>query len=140
MSSTFVAQTAVLGALVVVFDYAMKFSGLKIPFPPLTYLKFDFTGIPIVLSLLLSCILSGTATSTVAALAILARSGDAVSAFMKGLAEFATVIGMYAANVLLNKRPKLAKPASFVTGSAARVAVMAIANLIILPNFRGMTV
>ena len=86
--------TAILAALVVVFDYTLKFSGLKIPFPWLPFLKFDFTGIPIILSLFLHGLSSGATTSVVAFLAIVARSGDLVAAGMKGLAEFSTVLGM----------------------------------------------
>ncbi len=139
MSTIFVAQTAVLGALVVVFDYAMKFSGFKIPFPWLPYLKFDFTGVPILLSLFLSGPLLGASTSAVAMLAIFVRSGDAVSAFMKALAEFSTVLGMYAGYAVFKKRQNLAKPASFMTGCTARVVVMALTNLIVLPSYYGMT-
>jgi riboflavin transporter FmnP len=74
------AKIAVLSALVVVFDYSLKFSGLKIPFPWLPFLKFDFTGIPIVLSTLIIDLGGGTITSIVAFLAILVRSGDAIGA------------------------------------------------------------
>ncbi len=139
MSTTFIAQTAILGALVVVFDYAMKFSGFKIVFPPLSYLKFDFTGIPIVLSFFLSGLTSGATTSIVAMLAILARSGDIVSAFMKALAEFSTVLGMLIGLTMFKNRLRLAKPASFFTGCTVRVVVMALANLIVLPLYYPMT-
>ena len=94
LSTTTLASIAVLGALVVVFDYSLKFSGFKIPFPWLPFLKFDFTGIPIVLSAIIHGLGAGTITSAVAFLAILARSGDVVGASMKGLAEFSTVLGM----------------------------------------------
>ncbi len=83
-----------LAALVVVFDYALKFSGLKIPFPWLPFLKFDFTGVPIALALLLYGLSSGATTSVVASLAILARSGDLVGATMKAIVEFSTVSGI----------------------------------------------
>ena len=43
--------TAIMAALVIVFDYTLKYSGLKIPFPWYPNLKFDFTGVPIVMSL-----------------------------------------------------------------------------------------
>ena len=76
-----------LAALVVVFDYTLKFSGLKIPFPWLPFLKFDFTGVPITLSLLLYGLSSGATTSILACLAILVRSGDLVGATMKAIAE-----------------------------------------------------
>jgi riboflavin transporter FmnP len=52
LSTRTLAGTAVLAALVVVFDYTLKYANLKIVFPWLIYLKFDFTGVPIVLSLL----------------------------------------------------------------------------------------
>jgi riboflavin transporter FmnP len=74
------AGTAILGTLVVVFDYSLKYSGFKIPFPWLPYLKFDFTGVPIVLFLLSFGLASGITTSAVALLAILARARVAQSA------------------------------------------------------------
>jgi riboflavin transporter FmnP len=138
-SSTIIAQTAILSALVVVFDYAMKFSGFKIIFPWLPYLKFDFTGIPIVLSLLLISLGSGAATSTVTMLAILVRSGDVVSASMKALAEFSTILGMFIGMIVFKKNLKLTKPASFLTGCIARVMIMTVANLIILPLYTSIT-
>jgi len=139
MSTTIIAQIAILGALVVVFDYAMKFSGFKIIFPWLPYLKFDFTGIPIVLSFLLIGLKSGAITSIVAMLAILARSGDVVGASMKALAEFSTILGMSIGMAVFKKDLKLAKLASFLTGCTARVMIMAMANLIILPLYTPMT-
>ena len=139
MNTTVIAQTAILGALVVVFDYAMKFSASKIIFPWLPYLKFDFTGIPIVLSFLLIGLKSGAATSIVAMLAILARSGDVVGASMKALAEFSTILGMSIGMAVFKKDLKLAKLASFFTGCIARVMIMAMANLVILPLYTSMT-
>jgi len=130
------ARTAILGALVVVFDYTLKFSGLKIPFPWLTFLKFDFTGIPIVLSLLLIGLKSGTITSTVAFLAILVRSGDIVGSSMKALAEFSTILGM-SLGLMWLKKTKFAKPVSFILGCASRVLVMVLANFVILPWYYG---
>ncbi len=89
-----IAGTALLAALVVVFDYSMKYSGLKMIFPWLPFLKFDFTGIPIVLSFYLFGFISSAFTSAIALFAILARSGDFFSASMKALAELFTVVGM----------------------------------------------
>jgi riboflavin transporter FmnP len=138
-STTVIAQTAVLSALVVVFDYTMKFSGFKIIYPWLPYLKFDFTGIPIALSFLLIGLLSGATTSTVAMLAILVRSGDVVSAFTKALAEFSTILGMSIGMRVFKKNLKLEKPVSFIIGCLMRVVIMAIANLVILPLYTSMT-
>jgi len=132
-STTIIAQTAILSALVVVFYYAMKLSGFQISFPWLPILKFDFTGIPIVLSFLLIGLKSGAITSLVAMLAILIRSGNVISAFMKALAEFSTVLGMFIGMVVFKKNLKHSKTASFITGCTARVIIMAIANLLVYP-------
>jgi riboflavin transporter FmnP len=129
--------TTVLAALVFIFDYTMKFSGLKIPFPWLPNLKFDFTGVPIVLSTLLFGLASGATTSAIAFLAILIRSGDVVGASMKALAEFSTILGMTLASKRFAKTPKLAKIASSFFGVASRSLTMFFANLIILPMFYG---
>jgi riboflavin transporter FmnP len=131
--------TAVLAALVFIFDYAMKFSGLKIPFPWLPNLKFDFTGVPIVLSTLLFGLASGATTSTVALFAILIRSGDVVGASMKALAEFSTILGMTLASRRFEKTTKLTKTASSFFGVASRSLTMFFANLIILPLYYGIT-
>jgi len=134
--SIFVARVAILSALVVIFDYTMKFSGWKIPFPfpPLTFLRFDFTGIPIVLSFLLLGLTPGAATSSVAFIAILVRSGKAVDALMKAMAEFSTVLGM----ALGLRLKKVGKPASYALGILLRVLVTTLANLVVLPSYQGM--
>ena len=126
ITSTALAGTTILAALVVVFDYTMKYSGLKMPFPWFPLLKFDFTGIPIVLSLLLFGLVPGAFTSAIAVLAILARSGDFVGSSMKGLAEFLTILGMFL-GLKIATRFKL--PASFSLGVATRVFVMMLVNL-----------
>ncbi len=130
-----VAGTAMLAALVVVFDYTLKFSGLKIPFPWLPFLKFDFTGVPITLSLLLYGLSSGATTSIVASLAILVRSGDLVGATMKAIAEFSTVSGI-AIGLRLPIRWRIVL--SVIVSVALRIATQSITNLIVLPVYYGM--
>jgi riboflavin transporter FmnP len=132
--ATTLAGTTILGTLVVVFDYSLKFSGLKIPFPWLPYLKFDFTGVPIVLSLLLFGLTSGTITSSVAFLAILVRSGDLVGAAMKAIAEFSTILGMTFALKLSKKNTKITKISSLILGVSSRSIMMVFANLIVFPQ------
>ncbi len=123
--------TAILSALVVVFDYTLKFSGWKIPFPWSTFLKFDLTGIPIVLSMLLYGLRVGGMTSAVAFLAIVVRSsGDFVGASMKALAEFATILGMAP---FVRRIGGIEKAISFILGLVVRIAVMSLANLVVLP-------
>jgi riboflavin transporter FmnP len=135
------AGTALLAALVIVLDYALKFSGLKIPFPWMPSLKFDFTGIPVALSLLMYGLPSALTTSLVAFVAILVRSGDVVGASMKFVAEFSTVLGL-ALGLKLTKRftSNVQKGVGLVLGIAFRIIVMSLANIIVLPNFYGITV
>ena len=130
--------TALLAALVVVIDYALKFSGLKIPFPWMPTLKFDFTGIPITLSLLMYGLPSALTTSVVAFVAIIARSGDVIGASMKFTAEFSTVLGLALGFKLTGKIiPWLQKGLGLSMGLLFRVAAMSLANIIILPAFYG---
>jgi riboflavin transporter FmnP len=138
ISTRTLTGTAILGALVVVFDYALKYSNLKIPFiPPLQFLHFDFTGIPVVLSLLLFDFPSGVTTSCIAFFAIFARSGKAVSASMKAIAELSTILGMALGLRLFKKSIKLTKAVSFVLGITFRCLIMFFANLIVQPLYYG---
>jgi len=130
--TTATAGTAVLAALVVIFDYTLKFSNLKIPFPWFPVLKFDLTGIPIALSLLLYGLRAVAATSAAALLGILARSGNLLSASMKALAELSTVLGMAP---FFRGNNSLRRTVGVVSGLAVRAIVMSAANLIVLPTF-----
>jgi riboflavin transporter FmnP len=130
MNTREVTGTAILSALVVVFDYALKFAGIKIPFPIFPILKFDLDGIPIVLSLLLYGPYSAVTTCFVALIAILARSGDALSASMKALAEFATVLGMIPFYKINSNR---LRGLAVIPGMATRVVVMIAATLAAWP-------
>jgi riboflavin transporter FmnP len=132
--------TAILAALVIVFDYALKFSGLKIPFPWMPFLKFDFTGVPIVVALLLFGLASSANTSAVASLGIVARSGDLIGGAMKGIAELSMVVGM-AAGLYLAERISSSRvirmAGMLAVGVVTRILVMSVWNLLVLPNFYG---
>ena len=132
--------TAILAAMVIVFDYALKYSGLKIPFPWMPFLKFDFTGIPIVVSLLLYGWPSSAFTSLAGTIGIVIRSGDLIGGAMKGVAEFSTAAGM-AMGLHLAKRTGqggyTAKILSVVLGLAFRIIVMSGWNLVVLPAYYG---
>ena len=139
--TTVITGTAILAALVVVFDYALKFSGLKIPFPWMPTLKFDFTGIPILLSFLMYGLPSAFTTSLIAAFAIVVRSGDLVSASMKALSEFTTVLGFAIGIWVCDKlrSPSIQKRwFGWLLGVSLRIIVMGAANLVVLPVFYGM--
>ena len=119
--------TAILAALVIVFDYSLKYSGLKIPFPWYPTLKFDFTGIPIALTLFLYGFPSSVMTSIVAGIGIFARSGNVISATIKVVAELATVFGLHLGD-------RFGKYVSWGAGLASRILVMSAVNLYVLPN------
>ncbi len=135
--SVFIAGTALLGAVVAVLDVTFKMAGLKIPFPLFTDLKFDVLGIPMLLAYFLFGSLSGIFTCGIAFLSITLRSGQFFSAFMKFLAEFVTMVGVYV--VLKARKPssseKKWKIFSMISGIALRVAVMDVANVLLLPVF-----
>jgi len=103
---------------------------LKIPFPWSPTLKFDFTGIPIALSMLLFGLIPGVFTSVIAFVAIMARSGNFISASMKALAEFTTMLGM-AIGLKLAKKFRFAF--TFSMGVALRVLIMMLFNLLLFP-------
>ncbi len=133
--SVILAGTALLGAIVAVLDWTFKIAGLKIPFPlpPLTFLKFDVMGVPMLLAYFLFGFPAGIVTSLVAFLSISLR--DPFGGFMKFLAEFATIVGVYV--VLRARKPssdKLKILAMF-SGVVVRVTLMAVANLLLLPIF-----
>ena len=141
MKTAKVTGTAILAAMVIVFDYALKFSGLKIPFPWMPVLKFDFTGVPIVLSYLLFGASSAASTSLVACLGIVARSGDVVGGSMKALAEFSTVMGLAAGRRLMGGADRVVSVRGVcVLASAllARIIVMIFFNLVVLPGYYGL--
>jgi riboflavin transporter FmnP len=123
--------TAILAALVIVFDYTLKYSGLKIPFPWYPTLKFDFTGIPIVLSLFLYGFPASVTTSLVAGIGIVARSGNVLSAAMKVAAELSTVLGLHLGRQLWKTGSKYI---SWGVGLVSRILIMTVVNLYVLPT------
>jgi riboflavin transporter FmnP len=126
--------TAILAALVIIFDYSLKYSGLKIPFPWYPNLKFDFTGIPIVLSLFLYGFSPSVFTTLVAGIGIVARSGNVISASMKVSAELSTVVGLHIGKNLFNSSSKYL---SWVIGLLSRILIMSLVNLYVLPYIYG---
>ncbi len=129
LSTKSLAGAALLASLVIVLDYAVKYSGLKVPFPWIPFLKFDLTGIPIVLSLFLFGLAPGAFASAVAFIAILIRSGSILSSSMKGLAELLTVLGIFV-GLKISSRFRL--PASFALGITFRSLVMMGVNFMLI--------
>ncbi|HKZ93522.1 MAG TPA: ECF transporter S component [Candidatus Bathyarchaeia archaeon] len=133
--SVFIAGTALLGSMVAVLDWAFKIGGLKIPFPILPMLRFDALGVLMLLSYFLFGFLSGTITGLVAWGSISLRDPTGFSGFMKFLAEFSTIVGVYL--VLRARRPasRWWKTLSMASGVLVRVIAMAAANYLLLPVF-----
>jgi len=127
--------TAIMAALVIVFDYTLKYSGLKIPFPWYPNLKFDFTGVPIVMSLFMYGLSPAITTSLVAGLGIVMRTGNWVSASMKFFAELSTVFGLDLGESLFFKDRIGTNYPAWALGIASRVLIMTAVNLYVLPNF-----
>ncbi|MEM4523272.1 MAG: hypothetical protein QW738_08690 [Nitrososphaeria archaeon] len=123
------ALTSMFSALVILFDYSLKFFQLKIPFFWFTVLKFDFTGVPIVLSYFFVGLSSSAIVSFIAFLAIVLRSGNIVSAFAKGIAEFSTILGIWLAYKLSLKSMIY----NYIFAIFSRCLVMFFVNLLILP-------
>ena len=99
-------------------------------------LRFDLIGIPMILALFLFGPASGAVTCAVGALSIAFRGPP--NAFLKFVAEFSTIIGVYVVLRIrglgsLNRgRIKLWATGSGIT---VRVLVMAVTNLMLLPLF-----
>ena len=144
-STTVLTGTALLSALVIVFDYALRYSGLKLPFPWYPNLKFDFTGVPIALGLLMYGLPSATVTALVAGLGIFVRSGNFLSASMKSVAELATVGGMafglyFTARLgpgMPDQNGRRVMSVVTVYGLFSRVLLMTVVNWAVLPVFYG---
>lgn len=118
-------------------DVTFKMAGLKIPFPLFTDLRFDALGIPILLSYFLFGLFSGAVTSGIAFLSITLRSGLAFNAFMKFLAEFVTILGVFAImrikkHLTFERKWKIL---SMISGITMRVVIMDVANVMLLPIF-----
>lgn len=123
-----IAGTALFGTLAFILDWALKLAGLKILFPLLPIVRYDFDGIPIVLSLLLFGLPSGATTSAILLLAISFR--DVVGASMKALAEFSTVAGMA---IAIRGKRRFSWILAGILGIITRVVVMNVANLVVFP-------
>ncbi|MBS7651246.1 MAG: hypothetical protein QXN62_07230 [Candidatus Bathyarchaeia archaeon] len=123
-----ISGTAVLGALVIVFDLTLWSLRVKIPFPFFPRLRLDISGIPIVLSLLLYGPFSGFATSTILFLSIAFR--DPLSGFMRAIAELSTVAGMIP---FYTRKSRFGMLMSIVGGVTLRVIVMSLCNMVFLP-------
>ena len=131
--SVYIAGTSLFGALIFVLDWSFKLAGLKIPFPLFVNLKFDLLGIPIFIAYFLFGTFSGFTTSVIAMISIAFR--DPFSGFMKFLAEFTTILGVYIVFKIKKPTNKRLKIVATGSGILMRVLIMSIANVLLLPIF-----
>jgi riboflavin transporter FmnP len=124
------AVASVFGALSALLE-VIRGPPFDIPFPLYERISWDFTGVPMMLSLLLYGPLAGVYACLVGCAIIFLR-GNLTGGVFKLLAELAT-LGGYA----LLRRGVF--PSS-ILASAARVGVMTVANYYLLPFFYGMPV
>lgn len=133
-----ISGTALMAALAVVLDYTLKFSGLKIQFPWMPMLKFDFTEIPIIMAFLLYGFLSAIVASLIVFVGMLMRSSDLIGATMKLFSEISTILGLVIALQLVNRLNIKQNYYAFISGFCAivsRLIATSISNLYVLPTF-----
>lgn len=123
-----VAVASTLGSLSAILEYQPGIP-FDIPFPLYPRITWDFTGIPMMISLLLCGPLCGICTCLIGCSIIFFR-GNVTGGILKLLAELATLIG-YAVF-----RRKFA--IDTVKATLSRVSVMTLANYYLLPLFYGM--
>lgn len=121
-----IAASSALGGLVAVFE-TLPFD---VPFPPYPRITFDPSGIPIVLSLLLTGFVPSVYTTLIGTSMIFYR-GNVFGGIFKVIAELSTVAGL---QVLIKRGIYL----SSVSSLATRIAVMTVANYFLLPLFYGL--
>jgi riboflavin transporter FmnP len=133
-----ISGTALMAALAVVLDYSLKFSGLKIQFPWMPMLKFDFTEIPIILAFLLYGFLSAVIASLIVFIGMLMRSSDLIGATMKVVSELSTISGIMFSLWVINRIKMNQNYQALISGFFAifsRLIATSISNVYVLPTF-----
>jgi len=137
------SSSAMLGALAIAIDYAMKFYGAKklistpwmMAFPELAYLKFDLDGIPLFCAMAFFGLPAGALASVMLGLGIIIRApslSGLVGGSMKALAEFSTLLGSYL-GLRLGSRASKRAWAWASPGLLTRAAIMCVANVLVVP-------
>ena len=139
-SSVFAAMAAILALL-----------PLSFPFPIITFLKFDFAEIPIVLALLIYGFPPALLATIVYWIILLAfGSFSPIGPSMRFLATLSMVLGLYAGYVMFREEKVELNPSALplvagsIVGIIFRVLVMTLANYVVLivlfPEFMGMAI
>jgi len=129
--TTELAATAIFSAMAV----AITLAKLTVPFPPLPYLKFDISEIPVTLALFLLGPISGLSATVIYWLVLTLRAGDILGPAMKFAAVASMMIG-FTIGALLSRRAggglKLSMALGLLLGTLVRVLTMSLSNFIIL--------
>jgi len=138
MKAREIAGASLLAALAA----AMEILPLDVPFPPLKFLTFDPTGIPLTLALYVYGLPSSLISTLIAAFIISLprppfKPANPIGGFFKGLAEASTLLGIWLAVKLFKKKSLLL---ALTSSLAVRVIVMDIANYLLLPVLYGIPI
>ena len=131
--SAAIAVTAIFSAMAV----AITMTKLTIPYPPLPYLKFDFSEIPVIVALMLMGPVYGFLSSVIYWIVLTIRAGDVLGPAMKFAAVASMIVGFWVASAVYRRVVKKKGIASmmisgFVLGSLFRAIVMSVFNYLVL--------
>ena len=109
-------------------------------YPILTYLKFDFAEIPVMIVLMIFGLIPSLITETIHWLALTATRGEWLGPFMKFLAVVPMVVGFWAGSKFYNRLRREGRKYDFVLalsfgmilGIILRVAVCTVTNIVVL--------
>ena len=118
------ASAALLGSLALM----LSLSHVRLPYPLLPYLKFDFAEIPAIVAALVFGFADSVAVMALHYLGLVLTTGDLLGPAFKFMAELSTVVGL-----LPFRRRGLR--ACLLASAASRVAVMSLVNFLFLQVF-----
>ena len=131
--STAIVLTAIFSAMAVV----ITMTKLTIPFPPLPYLKFDFSEVPVTVALMLMGPVYGFLSAVIYWIVLTMRAGDVLGPAMKFAAVASMIVGFWVASVVYRRIIKRKGFTSimvsgFVLGSLFRAVIMSVFNFLVL--------
>lgn len=131
--SAAIAVTAIFSAMAVV----ITMTNLTIPFPPLPYLKFDLSEVPVTVALMLMGPVYGFLSSVIYWIVLTMRAGDVLGPAMKFAAVASMIVGFWVASAIYRRVVKKKSIVSmmvsgFLLGSLFRIIVMSAFNYLVL--------
>ncbi len=131
--SAAIAVTAIFSAMAVV----ITMTNLTIPFPPLPYLKFDLSEVPVTVALMLMGPVYGFLSSVIYWIVLTMRAGDVLGPAMKFAAVASMIVGFWVASAIYRRVVKKKSIISmmvsgFLLGSLFRIIVMSVFNYLVL--------